>query len=570
MSPFNLEQIQEWEERVLRPVLNGETPEEGQLDRLGGLALLSADVDKVKEYVFETAKLPEVRGASMILDELNRGWPDICGATIRQLFADEGFDVQEENEDSSIIFAGGGSLLAVAPYDVAQALQQKIEALYPRETGMATVSCVVRHVRLSELRSAPQNSTGKSAQSTSPFSRLMYIQAVELRRRKEEKNMAPLFEEVSYCRRCDSCGRRPASVFQTKPEPRYLCKVCAIKAGDKNSNRTQDVDRRKRKSRWNKAFAQHTGVDVDVPRDLNEIGASSNGYVGFIYADGDGVGSRLEKSASLAEYRKRSKNLTKVMQDIVFGSLKKHLKTADGGVRPFEIITIGGDDALLITPADVALAVAHSICDEFPKRLQSRLWDNAPPTMSAGVVIAHQDNPINFMFDTAQELLKSAKRKSHDTHRGAIDFLTFKSQTMLATSLAHLRSSPPWAMQSPETKERIVLTARPYTIDDLSNLFDSVRILKQAGFGRSWLKNLSLNLRRGRLAASIFYLYQYARLPESQQQTLARLHGIWEMGPKHGRPHDIPPWRFTRNHQGYDEFETPWLDIIEVMDFLPE
>ena len=42
----------------------------------GGLALPSGDTDKSGDYVFESAKRPGIRGASMLLDDLNRGWPE--------------------------------------------------------------------------------------------------------------------------------------------------------------------------------------------------------------------------------------------------------------------------------------------------------------------------------------------------------------------------------------------------------------------------------------------------------------------------------------------------------------
>ncbi len=106
------EEIRLWREKVLEPVLRGEPVDEAEAQRAGGLALLSADTDKIKEYVFESAKLPEIRGASMILDGLNQGWPDDEGPNIRQLFASRGLPVSREDDEadrSCIIYAGGAA-----------------------------------------------------------------------------------------------------------------------------------------------------------------------------------------------------------------------------------------------------------------------------------------------------------------------------------------------------------------------------------------------------------------------------------------------------------------------------
>jgi hypothetical protein len=71
--------------------------------------LLSADTDKIKEYVFETSKLPEIRGASMILDELNWGEkPTVENGVPRNLagvWEKYGLPVEAH------IYSSGGSLL---------------------------------------------------------------------------------------------------------------------------------------------------------------------------------------------------------------------------------------------------------------------------------------------------------------------------------------------------------------------------------------------------------------------------------------------------------------------------
>ncbi len=124
--------MNEWAQRVLIPILQGQIPDEGIISQFGGIALLSADTDKIKEYVFESAKLPEIRGASMILDDLNQEWPEKGNyqlldprspSNLREIFLHYGLPTRRNKDDQqvdSIIYAGGGSLLALVPLNMAE------------------------------------------------------------------------------------------------------------------------------------------------------------------------------------------------------------------------------------------------------------------------------------------------------------------------------------------------------------------------------------------------------------------------------------------------------------------
>jgi CRISPR-associated protein Cmr2 len=630
------EEIRAWCERVLEPVLRGESVDEMEARQAGGLALLSADADKIKDYVFESAKLPEIRGASMILDELNQGWLDDKGPNIRKLFAAKGLPVgrrADRKAPSCIIYAGGGSLLALVPHDLAEILKADIEVLYPRETGIATITCVWRPVSPRELQEGynpdgfnydallalrerltdkewrriadyyrhvegGDEVTRDQFEHRKNFGELMALQAIELRRAKESKETAPLLEAIPYNRRCDSCEIRPASEFKPEPSPRYLCWVCAKK-----------VDRSERgKKEWIKRFENflegpgraHCDLEkyldgvpsldnVEQARDLEEIGAASarEGYVGFIFADGNGVGAMVEQSETIQMYKENSDALTRILaqtteDNIVYAALCRHIKVKKGlkrkdrrgrtitvNVHPFEIITIGGDDLLLIVPGDVALAIATDICQAFEDKLpKAGFQSTRKPTMSAGVVIADHHNPVYFMRDLAEQLLKNAKKRARELEaegnpKGTIDFLVLKSQSTLATSLKHLRSSPPYLFTSKTSKERVYLTQRPYTLQEMDRLIDTAQMLK--GFPASQLQGLRQTLYRGRLYASVSYLYQYVRASKRHRQLLYWIEKQWGVG----GVKLPPPWIQLPKKRDYAQYQTPWADIIEVLDFVP-
>jgi CRISPR-associated protein Cmr2 len=91
------------------------------------LRLLMGDTDAIKGYVYETQALPEIRGASQILVELEE--------EVRKLFHDR---LVEE----CLIYCGGGGFLAIVPDSMAKNLKQEIERLYLESTRVATVTVV--------------------------------------------------------------------------------------------------------------------------------------------------------------------------------------------------------------------------------------------------------------------------------------------------------------------------------------------------------------------------------------------------------------------------------------------
>ncbi|MCB0085168.1 MAG: hypothetical protein KDE47_29710, partial [Caldilineaceae bacterium] len=97
------------------------------------VGLVFGGATKIKAYVFESAKLPELRGGSVLLDRLNLDYS-------RKLFADA---------PECIIYAAGGDLLALAPAAVAAEKAAALEAAYTRTT--LTAQAVAASTRLSLL-----------------------------------------------------------------------------------------------------------------------------------------------------------------------------------------------------------------------------------------------------------------------------------------------------------------------------------------------------------------------------------------------------------------------------------
>lgn len=122
------------------------------------IGLVYGGATKIKGYVFEAPKLPEIRGASALLDwvgeqGVNRIWHAHLPVP----------PIQPERHPS-IIYAGGGSFLALAPADLAPALATAVEHEYATQTLTANSVAVAASFNLLELRYGrlyPQGEVGE-------------------------------------------------------------------------------------------------------------------------------------------------------------------------------------------------------------------------------------------------------------------------------------------------------------------------------------------------------------------------------------------------------------------------
>ncbi len=111
-------------------------------DASSQIALVYGGATKIKGYVFEAPKLPEIRGASALLTWVNdHELPLLWGATTPKQFVERG-----------IIYASGGNILAFAPASQGQALATQIEQTYTEQTLTANSVAVSAPFQLLELR----------------------------------------------------------------------------------------------------------------------------------------------------------------------------------------------------------------------------------------------------------------------------------------------------------------------------------------------------------------------------------------------------------------------------------
>jgi CRISPR-associated protein Cmr2 len=606
----------DWKRQILDPLLDESA---GSVAPDTPVAILSADADRVQEYVFESARLPEIRGASMLLQNLNEEV-----ATL----------VEQAVDPACVIYAGGGSLLAIVPddADLLAKLKRRIESVYPERTGVATTTCITYSTTVGELRSGygtvmlerinelrgvypsdwsrvaasyqvygqdgrpPGEILKEAFEAQRGFGQMVKLAGVMLRRRKEDRPVAPFCEALPHVQRCRSCGIRPAHrIARYFGEVWPLCESCDSKLVGWRDLRSEWTERYEE---WLRGDGQELAGGyyvagypgaLDRPQDVDEIGQACRarqGYVGFVYADGDRVGALLDACRSPAQYKATSDALHDVTKRAVFRALAeltcstqvKRVEYDRNGdpvlppvekiIHPFEIITIGGDDVLLIVPADVALPLAVCICEFFGREIASQLPFKKTATMSAGVVIADAHNPVRVMRDVAKQLLEqSAKVHTHDAHTPSVDFLVLKSQSMLRRDVDDLRSTYPIKLPGEGVRSALRLTGAPYSLDEMKTLLRILRRMRRANFPASQLYLLVEALHDGQERGSLFFLYQQARLCERETGVVLReIEEAWHFDDKT----DPVPWNLVRGDRDEAVKYTSILpDLAELYSLIP-
>ena len=634
------------------------------------IGLVLGGATKIKGYFLESAKLPEIRGASALLDRINlEDVPALFGREIQDKQRYEsirkGFCKRTKHTLSApecIIYAAGGNTLAFTPASVVHQIADEIEQIYTRETLVANSVAVGDTFDLLELQyglnptrfwvedyqkacEKPETqkvmhtyygSTDDSFLKQKCFGELTSkLAGAQLKRRegnptpdRKTKRDLPTHVEIgSYQTRCESCERRPAVVN----DPKVLCEACTRKyvtgRATKKQLKSGELDRYTNSiNKWLPANKDENGAylltdwislynkyvklfpddsqnydqDPDGPNDLNDIAKASDpeNYIAFIYADGNNMGAYLENIETPAQYRQFSERVFVTMQTAAFKALAK-LKPVwikddnDRYVFPFEIISIGGDDLLIIVPGSKVFEIVHAIGENFDSEFNSyaklKEKDNLPKSqrykssewveaqemqpvfsMSLGFVIAEGHTPVGFLEHLAGSLLKSAKTRAKTLIKdaggyrgGTVDFLVLKSISMITSNLSDFRKN----FYKTDTKNS--LTMRPFTLYELSGFIKTIKAFKKGEFPQSQLYQLRESLKLGRQTSTLDYLYFRSRSDEGRLLQDQIEHNWRSASDKNN---NLGPWYAMLQGSNKDKkgYETLLLDLIEAYDFIPD
>jgi CRISPR-associated protein Cmr2 len=663
------------------------------------IGLVYGGATKIKQYVFEAAKLPDVRGASALLDRINlvdlpaffqaersprfkqcQQATEYC-TKVREWLEQEFAGLSQALIPELIIYSTGGNLLAFCPAAYGNDLANAIEKRYTQETLTANSCAVGDTFRLLELRfgrltdpieetpwyewyqrhrdhklvqayyGKPNGDPFEQFQSRKNFNELVTQLAIRFNQRRAGQDIPsedrpsrcypPMFETHPYLRRDESERRSAVHQAEQLPGQPWFSDTLARKriAGQKSKRDSQSTtwfDQATWLDAWNPGtltswVSKFENFLLDHPdlnycqdphypdleekhreaRSLREVGNASKGFVAYIYADGNNMGGYIQNKISTpGAYQRFSDAVSKATEQSVYRALAEHLSPhqlqgiddaetqgRDGKwIHPFEILTIGGDDVLLVVPANKALAIAQTLSEKFEQSLlEDRNFEIQPGesrpsrdihryrpaeasvsrcqlSMSVGVLITAVETPIYYAEKLVSQLLKSAKKKAKQLKQdwkyygGTIDFLVMKSVTMLSSSIEEFRQSGLVIQGKPKLK----LYGAPYTLHEIGGLIETAQALKAVDFPRSQLYQIRSLLERGKRTAMLNYRYFRVRLGKDKQRLLEEtFEKAWCQPKDSENSGNLAPWMSLKEDAG-TTYETIWRELVDLYPFIDD
>ncbi|MGC9396910.1 MAG: Cas10/Cmr2 second palm domain-containing protein [Anaerolineae bacterium] len=502
-------------------------------------SLVAFDTDRIKEYVFATGKLQEIRGASAVLDRLNRAeMPQLVGATA-----------------DGLIYANGGAGLFVVESDEAEDAIRRVQQAYRRATHTASITGV----------SAPLPDPDGSDVSSE-----LELVRHRLRMAKDGRTAPILPLTHPLLRFCDACGTRYA---ETTDDGERICISCLTKRQESDQVKA-DIERWVSGQAqpdpaslylWERLIARLVEVGYPVagggrPRDFETLGRQSSpkNYMGLIYADGDGMGREIEQIKSLTEMSRFANAVDGAVYEAVTEAISTYLQPGGSNVWPFDILLLGGDDLVMVTRAQSAIDVARHVVERFSEITQNA-WGKRL-NLSASVVLTHVNYPIGALLGLAESGLKFAKKGAAKRHQagetldgGMLNFLVVSSANHLDFDDYYKQE-----LKLEEDAGRTVLyrTQRPYTAPEMAALLTQVRDVRDK-VPHTKLEQLRAAIFQSRKQGTIDAMMAVLRLRDDKQRR-----ALLEIVSTDPREQIYLPWV----KQDAD-WATPVLDIVELLDF---
>ena len=562
---------------------------------MGQQSLVALDTDHIKQYIFATAKLKEVRGASSLLDHLNRRMMDLVAL--------------EPEFRAQKVYANGGSGLFLVPGNahLAREFGQRIQREYRKKShDGASITFVVQ-----ELSSSVQDAWHDDIHETLE---LLHYRLAERKvsclpeRIGNEQESPPeqystemlSFPSHPFMRICDGCGLHYAEGQDPSEPANYYCVVClgkrsedhAIKDGiskliNEHADRSTIADYTP--FAWEKVIKALPGTyrippDTERPEDFHALRGMSDGkgYLAFIYADGNGMGQMLDKLRTLAEVRDAAQTIDTAIYEAISAAISQHLPIVPrvGSTPPrfpFDLLFIGGDDMMIVTPAAPALDIAISIAQKF--------YQSTRYTLSVGVVLAPVTYPFGMLHKLVEDTIQFAKKhgtkipnkqvKESEYGETRINFMVVAGSTSQEFSAVYRALHQKHFDKKKQQETHFYATLRPYTVEELIFLLKAIREGKEKGLGRTKLHQVREAVLKMNLTTSVDEGLSVLRNWHTKQREFVTGHVYTLSGRYQAAYHDtkqpdtlFPRVTFPWFADGPTAYRTSLLDFVELYDFV--
>lgn len=560
------------------------------------LALVKAGAVKIKQYFMETSNLQEVRGASLLLDELNR-------KRIVHLLA-------EHWTPEILVYSGGGNFLILCPETEGLQCASQIDELFKSVTINARCVAHAEVFEINELAAdrfqdslswlelkkteqqmlmlPPQPESTPAdidACRPEPMDKPLSVQHLKGHAWQQRLEQTDPFLRTSSHPLCQQCRQRIASVkiHPYQHETRLCCTACLHKiiAGKNRSVFVEEM-----KVLYIHLGKRFTGIPMaDTLKDLieDESSRQPKEYLAVIYGDGNNMGAIVENIQSFQAYRYFSHLTASITKYALYTTLHEVLLQHDTQNKaPFEIIAVGGDDLFFIVPGKYGLETAKRLGRKFDagfRKHPSSDDDDERLTLSVGVCFGHYKIPLSVMFATAEELLKEAKqyKKQHKIRGGTLDFMKLEASSPFSQHLRTYRQLN--YIRSVRTGSGRVFTLhhlmRPYTWDQAEALQTFLAQLKKQVQGARHLifRLRDVIMHMSAREANLYYLVHFCttRHQDQQEYSRHRLHQLYNsllQGPwaQKGQVKEIYYPFVVTEQEKEEKLYAPWHDLLELWD----
>lgn len=513
--------------------------------------LVVVDIPGIKEYVFGTDRLVEIRGASALLKRVNE-------VSIYKYLSDCG------NLSTIQVFAGGGSGHFIVE---AQKRGDLEDALSKLKT----------HV-LKESRGGFGLVCGFAEYFEDKYDESLRKALISLEQDKDENPPCyNLSVHTGFIRECESCSGEANTFkkYHKDDDAHALCSICAqkLKSGqDKESGLGKELS----------SFLKNKGIDCGLPTDFEEIGngcLAKSGYTALVYADGNDLGKTFRNIKTQKLYHFISKTVEESLRVACMEAIIEVCKPVEN-VLPASILLLGGDDLLVYLAADTAIPFAISVAKKFGEEASKRInaiddsslteqLANLSLTISLGISFGKSHTPFSIMLNQAEELLRSAKKTRRNkidsqmdsTNQPYIDYhlaSNFNQIDVKSSRLNHLTLCGNYV--APSKQRYLRLYQKPYSLKELETLWDSAKSLLKSGISSTKLRQLGYAPTLGKINGIIEYLYTFTRLKNDEQRRMVA-DALSKFGCKNG----TILWREHENSL-YDS--TVLMDLVEIAEFI--
>jgi len=546
-------------------------------------SLIAFDTDHIKGYVFGTNKLREIRGASSLLDSLNREETEKAA---------KGFGTEP------LIYANGGSALFMVDSNEQQdstqravELGKEVQRLYREKTGGGTsisyaIQLIPAYTGEKDIREVEELDDGVLMKD------VLHLLRVRLRLAKDslglprDANMTLPIAQPSYALlcTCESCGVNYAEYLMAdndNPEGRY-CRVCKGKRVEDKKVRDQ-LDEAKNTpvpehTLWGRILNELKEVGYDLtdypqrPEDFNVFRSFTHGkeYLGLIYADANSMGIAIANQKSLNEAEKFAALVDGAVFKAVAYAINQHLPVQNK-TFPFDILMVGGDDIVMVTPADKAMQVAHTLAEKFHELTKQY-------TLSVGVVLAPVKYPFSLQRELVEATLKAAKKSGAQQPAGSSDNKREESRVNFVvvtgnTSLGYEKEYEGMHRKEWGSTKEFYATMRPYTLSDLDWLLGQLRQGNTERLGRTKLHQLrEAILKLDHTTSIVESLALFRNWKQKERDFMRKMVERFDKrkGTKQESMGPLFPW--SLDGEGSSEnltiYRTPLLDFIDLYDFV--